>query len=318
MSQFLFLSSGDLTADRRFEFARDLQLRGDLAAAAELLEQAIELAPDFVSAWFALGEIRQQLGECDGAIAAFRKAHQCDPGDRHGASLRLMRLGAEQLSGMPKAYVQALFDQYAPRFEQALVNDLGYRAPALLFNAVLAARATAGKVAFFKRAIDLGCGTGLAAASFAKQVDYFIGIDLSPGMIREARATGLYGELEAADMIEGLRAQPDASVNLIVAADAMVYLADLTPVLTESKRVLAADGMLAFTLETHDGRGVILGEKLRYAHAAEYVREAIGNAGLKLMTLEPASPRNENSKPVRGLVVVAEKLESRRYEIGEI
>jgi hypothetical protein len=41
----LFLSSGDLVADRRFDFARDLQLKGDLVAAADLLEQATELAP---------------------------------------------------------------------------------------------------------------------------------------------------------------------------------------------------------------------------------------------------------------------------------
>ena len=43
----LFLSSGDLMADRRFDFARDLQLKGDLPAAADLLLQAIELAPNF-------------------------------------------------------------------------------------------------------------------------------------------------------------------------------------------------------------------------------------------------------------------------------
>ena len=55
----LFLSSGDLMADRRFEFARDLQLKGDLPAAADLLMQAIELAPNFTSAWFTLGEIRE-------------------------------------------------------------------------------------------------------------------------------------------------------------------------------------------------------------------------------------------------------------------
>jgi predicted TPR repeat methyltransferase len=303
----LFLSSGDLMADRRFEFARDLQLKGDLPAAADLLEQAIELAPNFASAWFTLGEIRAQLGERDKAISAFQKARESDSGDQHGAGLHLMRLGAEQLSDMPKAYVQALFDQYAPRFEHVLINDLGYRAPALIFKAVLAARVAAKKPALFKRAIDLGCGTGLAAAAFARQVDYFTGIDLSAGMIKEARATGLYAELEVADMIEGLQIKPDASVNLIVAADAMVYLADLSVVLTESRRVLASGGTLAFTLETHDGGGVILGEGLRYAHGAEYVREAIAKAGLKLLTCEAASPRNENNEAVRGLVVVAEK-----------
>src|SRR5205085_8546788 len=102
----LFLSSGDLIADRRYDFARDLQLRGDLAAAADLLLQATEVAPWFASAWFTLGQIREQLGERDAAIAAFRKAHEADPEDRHGASLRLMLLGAEKLSAMPRAYVR--------------------------------------------------------------------------------------------------------------------------------------------------------------------------------------------------------------------
>ena len=163
----LFLSSGDLMADRRFDFARDLQLKGDLVAAADLLLQATELAPGFASAWFTLGEIRERLGEREAAISAFRRAQMSDPDDRHGAGLRLMLLGAEPLSAMPPAYVRALFDQYAPRFEAALVDDLGYRGPALLFKAVLSVRAALRKPAFFKRAIDLGCGTGLAATAFA-------------------------------------------------------------------------------------------------------------------------------------------------------
>jgi predicted TPR repeat methyltransferase len=301
----LFLSSGDLVADRRYEFARDLWLKGDLVAAADLLQQAIELAPGFVSAWFTLGEIRQQLAERDAAIAAFRRAREADGNDPHGASLRLMRLGAEEVSAMPTAYVRTLFDQYAPRFERALIDDLGYRGPSLLFKAVLAARGAVRKPAFFKRAIDLGCGTGLAAAAFAREIDRIIGIDLSPRMIEKARATGLYGELEVSDMLEGLRAKPDASADLILAADAMVYVADLVPVLKEANRVLAADGVLAFTAETHEGDGVALGSGLRYAHSALYVQSALEAAGLKLCRLEDLSARNEDNVPVPGLVVVA-------------
>jgi len=303
----VFLSSGDLMADRRFEFARDLQLKGDLVAAADLLLQATELAPDFVSAWFTLGDIREQLGEQDAAIAAFRNAHAADRGDRHGASLRLMRLGAEQVSGMPPAYVQTLFDQYAPRFETALVDDLGYRGPAILFKAVLWVRAVARKPAFFRRAIDLGCGTGLAAAAFASNVDRFIGIDLSPRMIEKARLTGLYAELEVHDMLEGLRSKPETSAELILAADAMVYVADLRPVLAEARRVLVSGGVLAFTAETHDGEGVIVGQGLRYAHSADYVRASVEAAGLILSRLEDRSARNEDNFPVPGLVVVAAK-----------
>jgi predicted TPR repeat methyltransferase len=304
----LFLSSGDMIADRRFEFARDLQLKGDLVAAADLLLQAVDLAPNFVSAWFTLGELREQLGEREAAIAAFRRACDTDPDDRHGASLRLMRLGAEQVSSMPQAYVQTLFDQYAPRFETALVGDLGYRGPALLFRAVLSVRAGARKPAFFKRAIDLGCGTGLAAAAFAKEVDRFIGIDLSPRMIERARATGLYAELVVADMVEGLHDRPDASADLILAADAMVYVADLAPVLGEVTRVLAAGGLLAFTVETYDGDHVRIGQGLRYAHGEPYVRAQVEAAGLKLAQCEDLSARNEDNVPAPGLVVVATKM----------
>jgi predicted TPR repeat methyltransferase len=303
----LFLSSGDMIADRRFDFARDLQLKGDLAAAADLLLQATDLAPGFASAWFTLGNIREQLGERDEAIAAFRNAIVADPEDRHGARLRLMLLGAEKLADMPAAYVRSLFDQYAPKFESALVDDLGYRGPALLFKAVLAARAAVRKPAFFKRAIDLGCGTGLAARAFAREVDAFVGIDLSPRMIERARATGLYPELEVAEMVQGLTGRPDASADLILAADAVVYVSDLAPLLREAARVLVPGGLLAFTTETHGGEGVILGEGLRYAHGAAYVRAAIAAVGLTLSRLDELSARNEYNAPVPGLVVVATK-----------
>ena len=218
-----------------------------------------------------------------------------------------MRLGAEPVSGMPQAYVQTLFDQYAPRFESSLVDELGYRGPKLLFHAVLSVRAAARKPAFFKCAIDLGCGTGLAASAFAKGVDHFIGVDLSPRMIERSRATGLYAELDVADMLQGLRARPDASADLILAADAMVYVAELAPVLAEAARVLAPGGLLAFTTETHDGEGVVIGQGLRYAHAAAYVRAVVESAGLELPLLEDRSARNEDHAPVPGLVAVAAK-----------
>src|ERR1043166_9211386 len=89
----LFLSSGDVLADRRYERAKAYAADGDHAAAADLLAQALERAPDFASAWFALGEIRAQSGDRAGAVAAFRAALAADPSDRHGAALQLARLG---------------------------------------------------------------------------------------------------------------------------------------------------------------------------------------------------------------------------------
>ena len=64
---------------------------------------------------------------------------------------------------------------------------------------------------------------------------------------------------------------------------------------------------MAFTVETHDADGVILGEGLRYAHGEPYVRASLQSAGLALPKLERQSARNEDNVPVPGLVAVAEK-----------
>ena len=99
-----------------------LRGKGDLAAAADLLMQALELAPGYASAWFVLGELREKLGDRAGAIAAFAQARAADPQDRHGAAVHLVRLGAEPAAAMPEGYVRALFDGYAPGFDQALTE----------------------------------------------------------------------------------------------------------------------------------------------------------------------------------------------------
>ena len=68
---------------------------------------------------------------------------------------------------------------------------------------------------------------------------------------------------------------------------------------------MEAGGILAFTIETHPGDGIILGEKLRYAHGAAHVRQACGAARLDVVQLREASTRNEAGVPVPGLVAVA-------------
>lgn len=303
--QPLFITSGDLIADRRYEAARHYWARGDLLAAADIMAQAAEAAPRFASAWFALGEIREELGDRDGAIAAFREACATDAEDRHGASLHLMRLGAEPLAAMSPAYVRTLFDQYAPEFDRALLDILHYRGPRVLRDAVIAALHTTGRLPKFRRAIDLGCGTGLSGRAFERYADELIGFDLSSGMIDKARDTGLFQRLAIGDMLELLRAEPDASADLIFAADALVYLGDLAPLLRESHRVLSPHGLVAFTVETHPGDGVKLGAGLRYQHGKAYVHDSLVQAAFAPLAVSEVSTRDEGSAPVPGLVAVA-------------
>jgi predicted TPR repeat methyltransferase len=297
----LFITSGDLIADRRYEMARAYAADGDLAAAADLYAQAVELAPGFASAWFALGEAREALGDRDAARAAFERAAAADPEDRHGAALRLARLGgADPATQALHGYVRTLFDQYAPRFDRALA-DLSYSAPTLLREAVTKHGLRFGTM------LDLGCGTGLAGVAFRPHVDWLVGVDLSPKMIEEARKKGLYDRLAVGDIAPLLREQPERSAHLIIAADVFAYIADFAAVCDAVARVLTEGGLFGFTVEAHDGEGAIVGAKMRYAHSADFVRDAIAAAGLTLVELTRASSRTENRVPVPGLLVLARR-----------
>lgn len=298
----IFLSSGDVIADRRFEWARALADKGDLAAAADLLTQVLELSPRYAAAWFALGDAREKLGERDGAIAAFEQAKSADPHDAHGAALRLARLGSNAVA-MPASYVRTLFDGYASGFDAALMQGLSYRAPELLLRAVQAS----GVQAKFGSALDLGCGTGLGGAAFKPLCRSLVGVDLSPAMLAQARAKNIYGRLVEADVVAFLatEAAAKARYDLVLAADVCMYLDSLGPVLKAVALVLAPGGLLAFSVETHDGDGVMLRDTLRYAHGAAHVRDALATAGLTLVSLDSASTRTEKGMPVPGLIVVA-------------
>jgi predicted TPR repeat methyltransferase len=296
-------SSGDLIADRRFEWARDHAGRGDFAAAADLLLQSLEIVPGYASAWFVLGEIRAQLGDRAGAEEAFRKTLALDPADRRGAQLQLMRLGAAPVEDMPPAYVRALFDGYAPVFDKTLVDHLDYCGPGLLFHAVTAS----GRPLRFRRVLDLGCGTGLAAGAFRAHCEQLIGVDLSPGMIAQARVKGFYDRLEVGDVLDFLRDETAAGTtyDLVIAADVFVYMKELAPVLAVTAKVMAENALVAFSVETHDGDGVMLRETLRYAHGRAHVLAALTTAGLAPVSLEAASTRTEKGQPVAGLVCLA-------------
>ena len=309
----LFVSSGDLIADRRYKWALDHVAQGDLDGAADILAQTVELVPRFATAWFALGAIRNRLGDHDGAVAAFGKARDADPDDYHGARLQLARLGAgEAVPAMTQTYVRRLFDQYAERYDAALTEHLDYRGPPLLRAAVEAAMGAAGRRLRFGSMLDLGCGTGLGGAAFRDCVDWLVGVDLAPAMIARAQTKGLYDRLITAALADFLKqeAAEQGTYHLVLAADVFVYVSDLTPIVAGATKVLAPDGVFAFTVETHEGDGVKLLPTLRYAHGENYVRDALGAAGLAPVHLGQAAVRSEKGMPVHSLVVVAQHSSS--------
>jgi predicted TPR repeat methyltransferase len=309
-------SSGDLLADRRYAYAEAALKEGDLAAAADLAAQTTEIAPRFAPAWFLLGEAREAqyraaastdegVEAYRAAIAAFDMALVRDLEDAQGARLRLAGLGiGDPLDAMSPVYVRRLFDDYALRFDRHLTASLRYRAPALLHDAVRRAASIELRRFHFARALDLGCGTGLAGEAFRDVCGHLAGIDLAPAMIERARRKKLYDELAAGDLLDWLAARPDASADLVLAADVFVYVADLRPVFAEVARALGRGGLFGFTVQSHEGRGVLLGEDMRYAHAKLHVHELAAEAGLRLVLSEEVSTREDRGRPVPGRIFV--------------
>jgi predicted TPR repeat methyltransferase len=283
--------------------------QGDLAGAADILAQTVELAPRFATAWFALGAIRDRLGDHNGAVAAFANARDVDPEDYHGARLQLARLDAGAAApAMTQTYVRRLFHQYAERYDAALIEHLNYRGPALLRAAVEAAMGGAGRRMRFGSMLDLGCGTGLGGSAFRDCVDWLVGVDLAPAMIARAETKGLYDRLVTAALAVFLtqEAAERGTYHLVLAADVLVYVSELAQIVPGVAEVLAPNGLFAFTAETHDGDGVKLLPTLRYAHGEKYLRDALGAAGLAPMHLAKAAVRSEKGMPVDSLVVVAQ------------
>lgn len=302
----VLMSSGDLIADRRADYAEAL-LPDDPGAASELYEQALELVPGWAAGWFRLGEIRAEAGLA-GAAEAFEAAIAADPADRLGASLRRDLLRERSLAdAMPSAFVETLFDQYAPGFEEALLGRLDYRAPQLL---------AAGLAQPFGRVLDLGCGTGLMGMELRAGAGWLEGWDISAEMLREVEAKGIYDRLEKRDLsaLELAVEQWD----LVSAADVFAYLGALEQIVGWVAAALVPGGRFAFTVEAHDGaEAYVLRESRRYAHAESHLTALLSEAGFETR-IHRAVIRRDRGAPIEGLVVQARKSgEPRAQHTGE-
>jgi predicted TPR repeat methyltransferase len=300
------LAAGDFIAGRRFAYAKAAADEGDWSAAADLFEQALERAPEWAAAWFALGEAQEKLGDLDAAARAFREALVADPADAQGAMARLALIGqGDAPRALPQAYVARLFDDYAPRFDKHLTDNLGYRAPALIAEALTAV--APGRR--FASVLDLGCGTGLMGEALRGRADRLAGVDLSAAMIAKARERGLYDRLVIGDAVAMLGREPSGVFDLIVAADALVYTGDLAPLFAAVPTALTADRLFAFSVETCEGDGFKLEPAMRFAHSRSYVETKAREVGLRPLLVQSASTRREAGADAPGLICVFGKTE---------
>ncbi|MCM2472718.1 methyltransferase domain-containing protein [Rhizobium sp. CG5] len=307
------LSSGDATADRRADYARMLDEGGDPAAAAELMEQALDLAPGWPAGWFQLSQYRSGANNVAGAANALQTLLELDPDDLFGARLKLALLGVAAVPAAPSSrYVEALFDEYADHFDVSLVEKLDYCIPEKL-TALLKRIDSADRR--YDLAVDLGCGTGLLGIEIRDRVDRLEGFDLSANMLAKAEEKEIYDLLAQADLSLG----PDACglfadglarhrADLVAAADVMMYLGSLDTVLLLAAELIAPSGILAFSVEEPDeAGGYILAESMRYQHSESYIRTQLAEFGFQCLATEKTAIRKDGAKRIPGILFIARR-----------
>lgn len=309
MSLFLLVSdtTGDPLADKRFAYAQDFWRNGDLGAAVDMARQTLELAPRFVPALRMLGDGLLELGEPDQAVAAYRTALEVDPSDRLGVRTRMARIGAVRAEeAMTDAYIQTLFDNYAPIYEEHLVQMLGYRGPDALVE-TLAAHAGSEAALQFPNAVDIGCGTGLVGVRIQGLCGHLAGSDIAAGMVELARAKNVYDELLVLDAAQHLGGLAPGSIDLVTAGDCLNYIADLAPVFAAAGQALRPGGLFVMTVQVSETEDVVFGSDMRYAQSLAYLDRCGQAGGLARLAFNPTMLRNEGGSPIPAAIALYER-----------
>jgi predicted TPR repeat methyltransferase len=294
----LFLDPGD--ADTAVELADALIASGDPLAAVETLQPLLRRSPGLSAGLLALGRAWLDLGERGKATDALNRCLMAGPADPSAIQALIDRIEGDPTETMSQAYVKALFDRYADRFDEDLTIRLKYQAPQVLRALV---DQLPGMVPVALDVLDVGCGTGLAGVAFRSLARRLHGSDLAPRMVEKARRRGVYDHVEVAELVEGISRTPRAW-DLVVAADVLVYVGELAPVMNAAAVGLRSGGLFCATVEQCGGDGFALGPARRYGHSAAYIRRAAAEAGLEILVIEDAVPRWEKGQPVPGFAFV--------------
>lgn len=310
---------------------------GDLAAAEQSFRRSVAIAPQQAGVWSNLGRLLQGQDRWGDAVEAYREAIKAAPNRADLYRLlvaALRRAGRLEEAGTalerwlllepanPIAkhlvaalrgdstpdrasddYIRQVFDQYAESFDGHL-KQLEYSAPQRVLEGIeqhfrgLGTRVIA----------DLGCGTGLCGPLLKPLASRLCGVDLSPAMLERARLLEVYDELVEAELVTFLRERPGA-LDLIVAADTLIYFGDLKPFLTAARSAARPSAGLVFTLERLSpasvARDFVLQPNGRYAHAASYVETCLKHTRWRLLDMGPVVTRREAGIAVPGLRVIA-------------
>jgi predicted TPR repeat methyltransferase len=293
--------------------------RGQLPEALAAFDTGVTAAPNNASLWFERGNALLVAQRLDDALESYERAVAIQPDFAEANNNRLAALFTlGRAPRCPPSYIRRTFDAFASHYDETMLSRLGYRGHhhlRQLADAVLPRRMDRWHI------LDLGCGTGLAGETFKDLAagGRLDGIDLSPKMLEGARLRGIYGELITGD-IETVLAEPGPSYDLILAADTMSYLGDLSRVFAGVAARLVPEGFYLFAVESMPGDGWEQTPRKLFRHSDSYVRRAAAAARLVPVHVaelggdwargsrrEDATVLHDGRLPVTGLAIALQR-----------
>jgi predicted TPR repeat methyltransferase len=283
------------------KLASRLRSKGSVLAAFVCQHYATMQTPDDPEQWAALGDIAHIVGRREDAKEAYERYLELSPGDAEVEHILVALRDAPPPPRAPDECVVQLYERFAEFYERNMRGDLEYRGPELIAAAL---NRTFGSPDAALDVLELGCGTGLVGKPLRPRARRLVGIDLSPDMVKRAKATRRYDALEVAEITEWLSRSADREFDLIAAGDTFIYFGDLRQILTPAAARLRAGGRVVFTVERDEGSGFRLTDSGRYVHSEAHIHDAARDAGLVVEIIDSAVLRYEYGEAVQALVVV--------------
>ena len=271
---------------------------GNIQEALETLNSLVEINPTDALLFNMLGGCLASIGQTQMAIANYQKALDFEP--EYAIPKHMINsLTGHTSKEPPKQYVKNLFDDYAYRFNDALVNNLQYNLPFIIKELILQSNSEKSK---YKNVIDLGCGTGLAGKDLRYISSNLTGVDISENMISEAKKLDIYDTLIVGDIVEKLNASQD-KFDLLLALDVLIYIGDVQSIFKAVHKSCEPDSLFVFSVEIQDENGYSLLKSSRYAHSDEYIMKQ-SNGLFDLVNSQNVRLRKEGENWIEGKVYV--------------
>lgn len=268
-------------------------------AALEIYKEILSRSPDDKQALRGAANTLIALDRSEEAIERLQRLLHLKPDDKTAKHL-LAALTGQNVTRGNVDYARAVFENYAANFEKHLTEALEYTLPQTIPPVL---EKLDGENAWYGRALDLGCGTGLVGLQIRSYCEHLTGVDVAPAMLKKAAEKAVYDDLKTGDLSATL-AELDTGYDLILCADVLLYIGALEEIF--SRVVQRSNPGARFVLSTEK---LLQGDlKLqpsgRFAHSSEYVQRCATQAGLSLLHQEDIPLRKERGEWLPGELFV--------------